>query len=454
MASSRIYSWRRVEPFGLVVAVGLSTADALAEYQRDLTGCIGAGLVLTLIALSVGAVLARNRREAGRSQAILRAAVDNISQGLLVVDADRRVPVINGRAADLLGLPVELARPGVAFDALLNWQLGAGEFEGEDAEPVRALVRAGGIEQGSSVYQRTRRDGMVLEFRTKSLDTGLAVRTITDVTEPQQHARALAEARDAAEAAAQARSEFLAVMSHEIRTPLNGVIGVADLLAGMDLDAAQLEYVRLIRESGGHLLDLINDILDFSRLEAARMQLEAVDFDPNAVMRDVGGLFLAQASAKGLELSVQTTERGLVIGDPGRLRQILLNLVSNAVKFTSQGRVTLSLEQEPAKTERIRLLFRVADTGIGIAPEAIGRIFRGIHPGRRLDIAPLRRQWIGIGDLPPAGDADGRHDRGGKPARHRQRVPFRRDSAARRRGPSAGSGGRTRSGRQAARPGG
>jgi signal transduction histidine kinase/DNA-binding response OmpR family regulator len=370
----RIYSWRRVDPFGLVVAVGLSTADALAEYQRDLTGCVAAATALTLIALSVGAILARNRRDAGRSQAILRAAVENISQGLLVVDADRRVRVINGRAAELLDLPPGLAKPGATFDSLLGWQLSAGEFEGQ-ADSVRALVRAGGIEQGSSVYQRMRRNGAVLEFRTKSLESGLAVRTITDVTEQQQHARALAEARDAAEAAAQARSDFLAVMSHEIRTPLNGVIGVADLLSEMKLGAAQLEYVRLIRESGSHLLDLINDILDFSRLEASRMQLEAVGFDPGAVMHDVAGLFMAQAIAKGLELRVQTAESGPVIGDPGRLRQILLNLVSNAVKFTGQGRVTLSLEQEPAEDGRVRLVFRVADTGIGIAPEAIGRIF-------------------------------------------------------------------------------
>jgi signal transduction histidine kinase/HPt (histidine-containing phosphotransfer) domain-containing protein/ActR/RegA family two-component response regulator len=371
----RIYSWRRVDPFGLIVAVGLSTTDALAEYRRDLTGGVPIGLVLTLITLSVGTVLARNRRDASRSQAILRAAVDNISQGLLVVDADRRVPVINGRAAELLGLPAELARPDVAFDALLNWQISTGEFEGDEAEPVRALVRAGGIEQGSSVYQRIRRNGTVLEFRTRALESGLAVRTITDVTEQQQHARALSEARDAAEAAAQARSEFLAVMSHEIRTPLNGVIGVADLLAGMKLDATQLEYVRLIRESGSHLLDLINDILDFSRLEASRMQLEAVEFEPNAMMRDVAGLFQAQASAKGLSLSVQTAEPRQVIGDPGRLRQVLLNLFSNAVKFTSQGGVTLTLEQEPAEDGRVTLRFRVADTGIGIAPEALGRIF-------------------------------------------------------------------------------
>jgi signal transduction histidine kinase/DNA-binding NarL/FixJ family response regulator len=373
----RIYSWRRVEPHGLVVAIGLSTADALSDYRRDLQGLVAIGIVLTLITLFVSSVLARHRRDVSRSQAMLRAAVDNISQGLLVVDTERRVPVLNGRAVELLGLPPELAQPGVAFDALLNWQLNTGEFEGRDAKRVRALVRAGGIEHGSSVYRRTRRNGIVLEIRTKVLDTGLAVRTITDITEQEHTARVLADARDAAEAAAQARSEFLAVMSHEIRTPLNGVIGAAELLDGMEMGSAQREYVQLIRECGSHLLALINDILDISRLEASRVQLEAVDFDPRAVMQGVASLFLAQASAKGLLLStwIAETVAVSVTGDPGRLRQILLNLVSNAIKFTRQGGVTLSLEQEPANDGRVRLLFSVADSGIGIEPEAIERMF-------------------------------------------------------------------------------
>ncbi len=373
----RVYSWRRVEPFGLIVAVGLSTADALAGYRRDLEGCIAIGIVLTLMTLLVHAALARNRNDAIRSQTILRAAVDNISQGLLVVDAGRHVPVLNTRAVELLGLPPALATPGVAFDALLNWQIEAGEFEGPEAEAVRTLVRAGGIEQGSSMYRRTRRNGTVLEVRTKALATGLAVRTITDVTEEEQYARVLADARDAAEAAAQARSEFLAVASHEIRTPLNGVIGVAELLDAMELRPEQRNYVRLIKDSGNHLLALINDILDFSRLEASRVQLEAVDFDPAAVMRDVAGLFHAQASAKGLDLSVRTakTVPASVTGDPGRLRQVLLNLVSNAIKFTDTGRVVISLDQDPEQGGRVRLLFSIADTGIGIAPEAVSQIF-------------------------------------------------------------------------------
>jgi signal transduction histidine kinase/DNA-binding response OmpR family regulator len=383
----RIYSWRRVDPYGLVVVVGLSTTDALSGYRRDMRACISIGLILTLLMLLVSAMLARNRRDIMRSREMLQAAVENISQGLLVVDAQRQVPLMNARAAELLGLPPRMTAPGIAFDSILEWQLGAGEFASQEAAPVLDMVRAGGIEQGTSVYHRTRRNGTVLEIRTKALPTGLAVRTFTDITEQQHTARVLADARDAAEAAVRARSEFLAVMSHEIRTPLNGVIGVAGLLAEMELGPAQRDYVRLILQSGDYLLELLNDILDFSRLEADRVQLEETDFDPGALLRGVVGAFEIQAYAKGLHLSetIAETVPAAVSGDPARLRQILFNLIGNAVKFTDQGWISLTLAREPASNgddtpivppPGVRLLFSVADSGIGIIPEAIGRMFQ------------------------------------------------------------------------------
>jgi signal transduction histidine kinase/CheY-like chemotaxis protein len=325
----------------------------------------------------VGLALARNRRDLMRSREILLAAVDNISQGLIVVDAHRRVPVLNARAAELLGLPREMTRPGIEYDALLAWQLGSGEFDAASEESVRALVLSGGLLRGTSVYQRTRRNGTVLEIRTKMLDSGFAVRTYTDITEQQRDARVLADARDIAEAAARSRSEFLAVMSHEIRTPLNGVIGVAGLLEEMELGPAQLDYVRLIRQSGDYLLDLINGILDFSRLEADRVQLEETDFDPVALAQGVVGMFLSQAGAKGLHLSAIAADAvpAMVTGDPGRLRQVLLNLVGNAVKFTDRGWVSLTLTHEQSANEQVKLVFSVADSGIGIVPDAIERMF-------------------------------------------------------------------------------
>lgn len=374
----RTFSWRGVEPYGLIVAVGVSTEDALIDYRRDLNAGIAMGIAVTVLSLIVSAALARNRRQVTQSREILRAAVENISQGLLVVDARRRVPVLNARAAELLELPRHLMRPAIEFDSLLEWQIEAGEFDGHDASAARMLAESGGIEGGTNTYQYTRRNGTVLEIRTKVLETGLAVRTLTDITAQQHAAHVLAEARDAAEAAARARSEFLAVMSHEIRTPLNGVIGVAGLLQGMDMGEAQRDYVRIIRQSGDHLLELINDILDFSRLDAGRMELEALDFDPDALMRGVVDMFLPQAMTKGLVLSATVADAvpAAVTGDPGRLRQILLNLVGNAIKFTDHGRVGLNLTHEARDDGRVRLVFAVADTGIGIVQDAIDRMFQ------------------------------------------------------------------------------
>jgi signal transduction histidine kinase/DNA-binding response OmpR family regulator len=395
----RIYSWRRIDQYGMVVVVGLSVANALTDYRRDLRICIAIGLAGPLLILVVSTVIARNRRDVMLSREMLQGAVENISQGLLVVDEKRRVPVINARLVELLELPPHLSSPGFSFDDLLQWQIRSGEFEGQDAAAVRALVHSGGLKLGTSVYTRMRSNGTVLEIRTKMLDTGMAVRTFTDVTEQERAARVLADARDAAEAAARARSEFLSVMSHEIRTPLNGVIGVAGLLEEMELGPAQRDYVRLIRQSGDHLLGLINDILDFSRLEAERVQLEEVDFNPKALVEGIIGMFLTQANAKGLHLSACITGSvpTAVAGDPGRLRQILINLVGNAIKFTDQGWVSLNVDHVVATADAnglhaasdeptdeaavvtppdIRLLLSVADSGIGMVPEAIERMFQ------------------------------------------------------------------------------
>lgn len=375
---NRIYSWRRVDPYDLIAVVGLSTNGALSDYRRHLYAGLAVGVILTIASLTVSAVLTGNRKAILRSQAVLQATVQNISQGLLVVDQQRNIPVINTRAAELLGLPPELARPGIKFDTILQWQVDNGEFQGQDAEQVRSLVKSGGIGATNSSYRRTRTNGLVLEFHTKVLDTGLAVRTITDITEQERNAKVLADSRDAAERAASARSEFLAVMSHEIRTPLNGVIGIAGLLEEMELGAAQRDYVRLISQSGDHLLMLINDILDYSRLEASRMDLEAIAFDPTDLVDGIVGMLGHQAAAKGLALTVAMSDKmpAAVVGDPGRLRQILINLVGNAIKFTDSGWVKLDLVTQQVEGARARLSFHVADSGIGIAPEAIARMFQ------------------------------------------------------------------------------
>jgi PAS domain S-box-containing protein len=198
-----------------------------------------------------------------------------------------------------------------------------------------------------------------------------------DVTEGRNTEETLRVAKDAAEAANRAKGAFLANMSHEIRTPLNGVIGMTGLLIDTNLNAQQREYAEIVRSSGESLLALVNDILDFSKIEAGRLELESIEFNMQNVIEDAIGAVALRAAEKSLELLVDidpATPR-IFRGDPTRLRQVLLNLLTNAIKFTRCGEVCLSLSAAAGPGGSCELLFAVRDTGIGIAADRIGTLF-------------------------------------------------------------------------------
>jgi two-component system sensor histidine kinase/response regulator len=262
-----------------------------------------------------------------------------------------------------------------------------------DGEPVR--------NQEGLVKSKNGAEHCVLWNATRVLDgTGTPVGVLVvgqDITQRkqaearlQEQTRELEHARDAALAAAQAKSDFLAMVSHEVRTPMNGVIGMTGLLLDTTLTPDQREYARTVRASAQALLTIINDILDFSKVEAGKLEIETVDCNPSMMVEETVDLLAEAAGAKGLELSylVDAAVPAAVGGDPGRLRQILLNLLGNAVKFTDTGDVTLRVSVDSQDERSTLLRFEVSDTGIGVPEDARSRLFQ---PFSQVDASTTRK---------------------------------------------------------------
>ena len=254
-----------------------------------------------------------------------------------------------------------------------------------------------GVELRAMEVELVHRDGSIVNVwltlaprRDGDATAGGWIAVMTDLTERKRLEAQIEEARDLALAASRAKSEFLATMSHEIRTPLNGVIGMNGLLLDTDLTAEQRDYAESAERSGEALLSLINDVLDFSKIEAGKLEVETLDFDPRQMAEDVVDLLANAARSKGLGFGCIVDPRipARLRGDPSRLRQVLTNLVSNAVKFTTDGEVLVRLTAQERQDGAIDLRTEVSDSGIGISEDVQAGIFQ---PFTQADGSTTRR---------------------------------------------------------------
>ena len=324
----------------------------------------------------------RERDELARAlqsaEARYRAIYDVAPDMLATVDRHTAIIVdCNQTLADTLGYrKAELI--GTSVFALYH-----PDCLGRAREVSRTFVRTGQIRDVELLLRS--KGGRALEVSlsvSPIRDEGDAITesilVLRDISERAKARTALAEARDDALAAATAKSTFLATMSHEIRTPMNAVIGMTGLLLDTELSAQQRDFAETVRGSGEALLEIINDVLDYSKIEAGKLRIETFDFDLRTTIDEVVHLLAQKAHAKGLELAalIEPAVPLSVAGDAGRLRQILLNLTSNALKFTDRGEIVVrtTLESESASSAVVRIA--VSDTGPGISAEGQGRLFR------------------------------------------------------------------------------
>ncbi len=352
----------------------------------------GGGAVVTLTDITSRK---RAQEAIAQQERRLATALENMSQGICLVDADMKLVMFNDQYRDMLQLSGEIVETGNDLSGVSRAMAARGDYGPGDPEELSRQRMAALTNDQFVERELLLPGGKTVTARKSPLESGGLVMTLTDITRRKETEREIIAAKEAADEANKAKSDMVATVSHEVRTPMNGVLGMARLLRETELDAEQRDCLETVISSAESLLRIVNDLLDMSKLDAGHLDLEDIPFLPRDIVMQPVAIMTARAEEKGLSLvtHIGNDVPDVVIGDPHRLHQVMLNLISNAVKFTQTGNITVELKCTQNDTRSPTLEFSVTDTGSGIKLEDQKKLFAPYTQGS----ADVARKYGGTG---------------------------------------------------------